>query len=250
VTAVPQCAGTSQADLELSQRAVSTEGGAACPAGDLLSPQLCVLLPSRSAFIADLGLAVMQLLLACHQLEDLTLCGCTTHPRTGRAIPRVHPFLGATAEFLDAVARSATHSAGLRSIQLHCDKSQQHAYLDTGVLSDLAAVPNMVVNAASVVLCVPLPCATVPAALKIVTQRLVLTGCRSVDELENDVAALRARCQLVIEGACLKAAVAEWTAPPQHDSCHHLAYQYWRRGLSTEDLMRIANANRASHTAH
>jgi len=209
--------------------------------------RLCVPLPSRSAFIADLGPAVMQLLLACHQLEDLTLCGCTTHPRTARALPRVHPFLGATAEFFDAVARSATHSPGLQSLQLHCDKSQQHAYLDTGVLSDLAAVPSMVVHAASVELCVPLPCATVPAALKIVTQRLVLTGCRSIDELEIDLAALQARCQLVIEGACLKAAVAEWTAPPEHDTCHRLGYQYWRRGLPTEDLIRIANANRASH---
>ena len=190
--------------------------------------------------IADLGTAVAQILSACHQLEDLTLRGCTAYPRRLRGHTSVHPFLGATAKLPGAIARSAMQRAGIRNLQLHCDTFQQPTYLDAGVLCDLAAVPSIVVHAASVALCVPLPCAAVPAALKIVTQRLVLTGCRSVAELENDLSSLQARCQLVIEGVCLKAAVAEWVPPPQHDDCHRIAYLHLRRGLPWAEVIRIA----------
>ena len=123
----------------------------------------------------------MQILSACHQLEDLTLCGCTTCPRNYWRYTIVHPFISATAEHANAVARSATQSVGIRNLRLQWDKSQQHAYLDSGVLCDLAAVPSLEIHAASVVLCVPLPCAPVPAALKIATQHLQLCHGLQVD---------------------------------------------------------------------
>lgn len=158
-----------------------------------------------------------QILSACPLLEDLTLWNCNSTLGGGYSslLPHAvaHPLLGAATQMMTAAAGSATRSPSLRSLQLRFDASLR-AYLNDCVLSELAAIPMITVHADSVVLCVPLPSAPVPAAVTIVTHRLGLTGCASFAELSADLASFRSRCQLTVEGTCLDTALAKWAPPP------------------------------------
>ncbi len=165
----------------------------------------------------------MQILSACRHLEDLTLCNCVaSEPDAWKQHTSVHPFMDAVA---DVLMRSAAQMQGLRSLHLHWDASQQYAWIDRCVFCELAAVPSITVYAASVVLCVPYHRAQVPAALKIVTQRLRLTGCKSVAELEVAMASFRSRCQLVVEGVDLDSVISNYVPPRSYDgvlSAYHV----------------------------
>ena len=165
------------------------------------------------------SIVVAQILLACPSLEELMLYCCTVRkPRVrwrdeSTSTGDLHPFLSAVAELLNAAPRSAMQARGLRSLQLHFGA---HARVERNVLCDLATVPSIVIYADRVTLWVPGQHATLPAAVRIVTQSLMLTGSQSVEQLQSNLASFRSRCQLVVEGACLDTALANSAPPLSH----------------------------------
>ena len=167
-----------------------------------------------------------QILQACSRLEELTLCNCTHAVSSRDRWERYSSsFLGATVALLRAVAfvyrwpsTQQIGDRGLRRLHLHWDASQQHAQLPSCMLTDLAMIPSITIHAASVELPVPGPRdELLPAALTIVTRSLQLVRGGSFAELQTDMASFRSRCQLVVEGACLDAAVADWVPNTQPD---------------------------------
>jgi hypothetical protein len=151
-----------------------------------------------------------QILKGCPELEELTLR--LSYSAGARWWHDVDPLLSAVVCLLgdrtarsDWTAGSVPWGWNLRNVRLEWVDPEVPAALWANVLDALLPACSVTVCAAAVQLEVPRPKVPVPAALRIVTQRLTLLRARKPAEFDRDLACLRARSQLTFEGVCLDA---------------------------------------------